>query len=58
MAKRTDPPDTVDLAIHWLLKLQAEGWSLESLTHTIEYGEVGKHRLPYSAILTVTLTPR
>lgn len=58
MTKRLDPPDTVDLAVHWLLKLQAEGWSLEELHHSIAYQEVGKNRLPYSATLTIKLIPK
>lgn len=59
MKHRLDSADTIDLAIHWLTKLQHEGWALQSLDHRIEYAAPGKHgrNLPYEAVLTVRLVP-
>lgn len=58
MAKRTDPEDTIDTAIHFLAKLQAEGWGLVNLEQSIDYAKVGKHKLPYAATVTLKLIPR
>lgn len=60
MGKRADAPDTVDLPIHYLAKLQAEGWVVAAVEHTIDYGEVARHgrRLPIGATLVVHLVPQ
>lgn len=60
MAKhRIDMPDTIDPAIHLLQTLQADGWGLETLDHTIDYQAPTKthHRIPVAATVTVHLTP-
>ena len=60
MSKRMDGPDTVDLAIHWLTKLQSEGWALADLEHHIDHVPVGKggRKLPVKATLTIRLVPQ
>ena len=57
--KRMDAPDTVDLALHWLAKLQSEGWGVERVETDIDYGRASKHgiKLPISAMLTIRLSP-
>ena len=57
--KRIDAPDTVDLAVHALLKLQAEGWGVTSMATEIDYGKPHKHgaSLPVRAEVTVVLVP-
>jgi hypothetical protein len=55
MSKRTDKEDTIELAIHWLMKLQSEGYALTELHQSIDYEKVGKHELPVWATLTVKM---
>lgn len=55
MTKRMDKADTVDLGIHWLSKLQSEGWGIVEIHQSIDYEKVGKHELPMWAILTIKL---
>lgn len=59
MPKRIDAADTVELALHWLTKLQAEGWALAELEHHIDHVPTGKggRKLPVQATLTIRLTP-
>ena len=55
MTKRMDKADTVDLGIHWLAKLQSEGWGIVEIHQSIDYEKLGKHELPTYATLTVKL---
>ena len=55
MPKRMDKADTVDLGIHWLSKLQSEGWGIVEIVQTIDYEKLGKHELPIYATLVVKL---
>jgi hypothetical protein len=60
VAKQVDAGDTIDSATHYLHKLQAEGWTLETLNHTLEYGQSRKHgpKLLIASVVTVRLIPR
>lgn len=61
MAKgKVDPGDTIDQATHYLHKLQAEGWTLEGMTHELEYGESRKDgpKLLIRSTVTIKLIPR
>ena len=57
--RRMDAPDTIDSAIHYLSKLQSEGWAIVRIEHMIDYESTGKksRKLPVSATLTVELIP-
>lgn len=57
--QRVDASDTIDAAITFLAKMQAEGWCLAHLDHVIEYGQSGKKGavLPVAATVTVKLRP-
>ena len=57
--RRIDAPDTIDFAIHYLLKLQSEGWGLAELEHEIDYGKPGKKtvHVPVGAVLKIRLIP-
>jgi hypothetical protein len=59
MVKRIDTADTIDPVIGLLLRLQAEGWGLETVEHSIDYGRPGDkaRRIPVAATVTVRLTP-
>lgn len=59
MGKRMDPQDTIDTATHFLHRLQAEGWALSDLEHSIEYAGVSPKgvRLPVSASVSIKLIP-
>lgn len=56
---RIDTPDTVEMALHQLVKLQSEGWGTRRVEFEIDYGKPGKnaHRLPIGATLTIRLIP-
>lgn len=60
MKKHLDLPDTLDPVIGLLHRLQVEGWGLDELEHTIDYGRPGEkaRRIPVAATVTVRLTPR
>lgn len=57
--KRLDAQDTVETAIHFLSKLQSEGWSLDHLEQFIEYATLSKKgvRTPVEAVVKITLRP-
>lgn len=55
--KRIDSEDTVDTAVHFLHRLQAEGWGVASIVCEIDHAPAGKHRLPVEAAVTITLIP-
>jgi len=59
-SKQVDPGDTIDTATHYLHKLQAEGWTLETLNHELEYGQSRKSgpKLLIASVVTVRLIPR
>ncbi len=57
MPKRLDGQDTVDVAVHLLHRLQAEGMAVQDCQWSVEYGTVGKTRLPVSARVVVDLVP-
>lgn len=59
MPKRIDAEDTVDVATHFLMKLQSEGWGVADIEHHVEYGTVksGSKRLPVGATVLVRLVP-
>lgn len=57
MGKRIDAEDTVDLATHFLHRLQAEGWGVASIEHQVEYQSVGARKLPVGATVLVRLVP-
>lgn len=53
---------TLDPVIHFLLKLQAEGWCLESFEKRIDYETLPKGQkkgvqMPMGAMITIRLTP-
>lgn len=60
MGKRIDTPDTLDPVLGLLMRLQAEGWGLASLSHDIDYAAPGEHarRIPVGGTVTVRLVPR
>ena len=55
MTKRIEKEETIDLAIHWLSKLQAEGYGLVEIHQQIDYEKAGKHEIPVWATLTVKM---
>ena len=57
---RLDAIDTVETATHFLHRLQAEGWVLDSLEHHLEYAELSKKGpfLPVGAEVVIHLIPR
>jgi hypothetical protein len=57
---RMDMPDTVDQAIHFLQKLQAEGWGLKKVEFDIDYGKAHHKgvKMPVSATLEIKLLPQ
>ena len=57
---KVDAGDTIDQATHYLHKLQSEGWTLEELSHNLEYGESrkGGPKLLIRSTVTIKLTPR
>lgn len=59
MGKRIVAEDTVDDAIHFLQRLQAEGWGVTKVEHEVSYFDLpsGKRRIPVEAVLTVRLIP-
>jgi len=58
VAKRVDAADTVDPVIHFLHRLQAEGWGVRSMTHEVDYERVGNGaRLPVEATVLIKLEP-
>jgi hypothetical protein len=59
MGKRLDAGDTIDVATHFLHRLQAEGWGVLDLEHHIEYVPTrpGGRKLPVEATVTIRLTP-
>lgn len=56
---RIDSEETIDSAIRLLAGLQADGWGLARIEHTVDYGQPSaSHRaLPVTATVTVTLRP-
>ena len=56
---RLDCPDTVESAVHFLMKLAADGWGIKSVEYEIEHGKVAKsaNRLPVEATLKIRLIP-
>ena len=54
-----DSVDTIDLAIHHLAHLQAEGWGLEEIDHIVDYSTSGDriHPIPISTTLIIKLRP-
>lgn len=54
-----DSPDTVESAVHFLMKLAAEGWGVKGVKWSIEHGKPSKNgrRLPVGATLEVRLIP-
>ena len=57
MPRRTDAADTIDPAVHFLHRLQAEGWGVASIRCEFDHAPIGKHRLPVEATVTVKLVP-
>lgn len=57
MSKRIDAEDTVDTAVHFLHRLQVDGWAVTAVACDIDYHALGKHRLPVEATVTVKLVP-
>ncbi len=57
MPKRLDGEDTVDVAVHFLERWQAEGMGVDRVDTDVEYGHIGKHRLPVRVTVTVSLVP-
>lgn len=57
---RIDMPDTLDPVIGLLHRLQAEGWGLAALDHSIEYSRTTPKspQFPTSATVTVRLIPK
>jgi hypothetical protein len=57
--KKVDPGDTIDHVTHYLHKLQAEGWTLQGLSHDLDYGESKSgSKLLISSTLKIKLIPR
>jgi hypothetical protein len=54
-----DAPDTIDAAIHYLSKLQSEGWGLARIEHSVDYASATKKgkQLPVGATVTIELVP-
>lgn len=59
MSKRIDPEDTVDNATHFLHRLQADGWGIESMETEISYGQTSPKakKIPTRATVTIRLIP-
>lgn len=59
MPKRIDPEDTIDTAHHFLYRLAAEGWGVQSVKCDIDYEKPGRkaRRLPVEATVVVKLRP-
>lgn len=59
MGKRLSAEETVDPVIHFLSRLQSEGWGVAQMTHEVIYGTPGKSglKLPIEATVTVRLVP-
>jgi len=57
--RRMDAPDTIDAAIHYLSKLQSEGWGLARIEHSVDYASATKKgkQLPVGATVTIELVP-
>lgn len=57
MGKRVDPADTVDVALGFLQRWQAEGFGVEAVECQVEYQALPgtRRRLPARATVTVTL---
>jgi hypothetical protein len=51
--------DTIDVATHFLHRLQADGWGLAGIEHHIEYvaPKPGARKLPIEATVLIRLTP-
>jgi len=60
VGKRIDTPDTLEPVLGLLMRLQADGWGLQSVTHDIDYAAPGDgHRhIPVGGTVTVRLVPR
>lgn len=58
--RRMESPETIDVALHWLMKLQSEGWALAGIEYTIAYLPATKHshRTPSGATLIARLVPQ
>lgn len=56
---RLDTPDTLDAAIRILTAAQADGWGLDSVEYSVDYGQPGSkaRRIPVAATITVRLRP-
>lgn len=56
---RMEHPDTVESAVHFLMKLAAEGWGVKAVKWNIEHGKPNKagRCLPVGATLEVRLIP-
>ena len=54
-----DSIDTVDLAIHHLSHLQAEGWALEEMDQIVDYSTGGDrlHPIPIATTMIIKLRP-
>lgn len=54
-----DCPDTVESAVHFLMKLAADGWGIKSVEYEIEHGKATKNatRMPVGATLKIRLIP-
>ena len=57
MPKRLDAESTVDNAVHFLHRLQAEGWCVADIRCEFDHAPLGKHRIPVEATVTVKLIP-
>lgn len=57
--KRIDAADTVDTATHLLHRLQADGWALEAMEHTLEYAGLSEKspKLPVRVVVQIKLIP-
>lgn len=59
MGKRIDAQDTVEVALHLLVKMAAEGWGVADVDCHIEYAspKPGGPRLPVESVVVVRLLP-
>lgn len=59
MAKRIEPSDTVDTAIHFLHRLAADGWAVQSIVCGIDSQAPSAKgvKVPIEATVTVRLIP-
>lgn len=59
MGRNADQGASIETAIHFLLKIQSEGWVLESMEYLIDHSRPRPEgpRLPVEAALIIRLAP-